>query len=152
MSGLAALWAWARCTLGKRLRRRGAFLLTYGLIWVAYGVAIGTDPATPFVLLNGFGSVLDSGLWAALWCGCGLAAAAGALRRPRSDALGYNALLLPPAVWSLAYAWAGVLWLGSAGAMGSGRAWASAVIWSSAVVSVLIVAGWPEAPRDGGEC
>jgi cytochrome c oxidase subunit IV len=64
------------------------------------------------------------------------------------DALGYNALLLPPTVWVLGYVLSAVLYLATAGQVGSDRAWAALVIWMSVVVAVLVVSGWPEPPRD----
>lgn len=153
MSVFGAIWARLRCLAPKHFRRRGTFLLAYGTIFTAYGVAILTGGPTPFATLDLRGGFLDVGWWGALWVAGGAAAMLAAVRRTTiGDEIGFNGLLIPPAVWALAYYWSGLLHLLTGGDVGSARAWASAVIWSSAVVSVLVVSGWPETPRDGDAC
>ncbi len=137
----------ARAATARKLRRRGTFLLAFGLIYTAYGIALLSAPATPFAGLGPTAALLDTVWWGAGWTGCGLAAIHAAPRRTlRGDAYGYNALLVPPMIWALAYTWSALLWLATAGVLGNPRAWAAAIIWSAAIVAVLVVSGWPEAP------
>lgn len=135
-----------RAATARRLRRRGTFLLAFGLIFTAYGVALWSAPASPFAGLGQWGALLDTPWWGAGWAGCGILATGTALRRRRDDAAGYNALLIPPLIWALAYTWSAVLYAVTGGMLGAPRAWAAAVIWSAAIVAVLVVSGWPEAP------
>lgn len=152
-SALAAIWARLRCLAPKHFRRRGTFLLAYGTIFTAYGVAILTGSPTPFDTLGALGEILDVGWWGIPWVIGGAVAVLAAVRpRAVGDQIGFNGLLIPPAIWALGYFWSGLLYLLTGGAIGSGRAWAAAIIWASGVVSVLVVSGWPEAPRDGDTC
>jgi hypothetical protein len=141
--------------IAAHVGRRGTFLVCFGVIYLVYGVAQWSRATSPFAALGPTGHLLTRPPWAALWLACGLAATVCAVGRRRRgevrawvDALGYNALLLPPTVWVLGYVLSAVLYLATAGQVGSDRAWAALVIWMSVVVAVLVVSGWPEPPRD----
>lgn len=142
-------WRHWRRGAAETLGRRGAFLLMFGLAYSVYGVAQLVRSTTPFAGLGVYGELLAQPPWGVVWATCGVAAIGCGLWRSRVgvDQLGYNALLVPPSVWTLGYTWSAILYLGTGGAAGAERAWASAVIWSALVVSVLVVSGWPEAPR-----
>lgn len=127
-----------------RVGRRGGFLATYGLAWIAYGIGILVDPA--FGVKQGLGwmaAIVPFPLLAWLWIACGAAAiAAVPIRRPGGDAFGFALASAPPTVWTLAYL------------LGIGiypRGAFSAVVWIALSGSVAIVAGMsePPAPRHG---
>jgi hypothetical protein len=141
--------------IAAHVGRRGTFLAAFGVIYLVYGVAQWARETSPFAALGPAAELLTRPPWAALWLVCGFLACvcAGARRRrgvvrPRVDALGYNALLLPPTLWVLGYALSAVLYLATGAQVGTDRAWAALVIWLSVVVAVLVVSGWPEPPRD----
>ncbi|MFX4294113.1 hypothetical protein [Streptomyces bohaiensis] len=126
----------------RRLGRRGAYLLVTGITWTLYGIGVIIDPRVgtmrAAVVLR---DAAPLQVWGAVWVAGGVVAAASAWAAcPRWRALGFGAAMLPPLLWSLAFAWA---W-----ATGEyPRAWTGAAVWAGAAAKVWIVAGWT--PRPG---
>ena len=135
-------------------KRRRTVLTLIGLIWLLQGWThshsmarwqfgrLGPDPITD-VLTNHW-----SGL---LWAGCALIGLAVGLlpRKRRSDTIGFNALLIPPLLWTFLSAWSWVVFVASRGEYGAPRMWVQAVTWLCAVVFILITSGWPDPDQKG---
>ncbi|MGI5201617.1 hypothetical protein ACQEU6_08555 [Spirillospora sp. CA-108201] len=126
-------------SFAHRLGRRGAFLGLHGVAWIFYGVGILVDPA--FGVKRGLGwteEVVPFTWLAGLWIGCGLAALIYApLRRPGRDGQGFALVMIPPALWAVAY----LLGIGT-----YTRGGFNAVVWIAVAGTVVIVAGLPEPP------
>lgn len=130
-------------------RRRRTLLTLVGLIWLLQGWTHGHSMANWQV--GRFGADLLSDIlinrWSGLlWIVCGLVGMLiGILpRRRMPDTLGFNALLLPPLLWTFLSAWSWVIFVATRGESGSPRIWVQAVTWLCAVVVLLITAGWPD--------
>lgn len=143
----------------RKLGRRGSFLIMFGGIWIVYGLAILVLPDVsrfedvPFV-----GPIVDSGLWGLVWAGCGMFGIWSAYRRPHNpagaDRLGFNAILIPPMIWTAFYALSflagcasaiiGLFVPGGGGSYGQVSSWIGIVVWMIAVTVTLLIADWPD--------
>lgn len=138
-----------RSTVRRRFSRRGVFLAVFGIIYVALGATIAFWPTPRFSTLGPIvGAFLDSPWWGGMWLIGGAAALAVAARTAatgsRDDAMGFVALLVPPAVWTLFYIGTVAVWAATAGAAGEPRSLTAVVVWSLAWSVVLLVSGWPD--------
>lgn len=128
--------------LAHHLGRRGSYLLTLGTGWIGYGASIAVDPrygtSRGIAILT---HVAPITAWGAFWIAAGtIAAAAGLIRGPLVDTVGYLCVSVPPMLWGAAYA---VAWV-----TGSYQpVWGSAIAWLAEVGGFLIVSGWVELPR-----
>ena len=132
--------------------RRGAILLTLGFMWVVIGLGVYDSAGVDRDLLHEY---IPSQVRALLWIVTGLLAIVHSFRPPgMSDALGFAALYLTPAMRVVSYALA---WVDSlVPGMGDGypQAWRFLAIYSSMLAAVIITSGWPEpisAPRPGDD-
>ena len=130
-------------------KRRRTLLTLVGLIWLLQGWQhghsmvqwqfgrLGPDPVS---------DVLSSHWSGLLWVICGLVGVAFGVfpRRKMSDALGFNALLIPPLLWTFLSCWSWVIFVATRGESGSPRMWVQAVTWLCAIAVLLITAGWPD--------
>lgn len=127
--------------LARQLGRRGACLLSYGIIWavIGYGQLISpqADQRGLTMLLN----VMPLHAWGWCWITAGIVAAVSAWLPQGFDWGGFFALPLLAFAWMLSYlvAWwpLGVF----------ERGWAAAAVYGALAVPVLVVAGWSEPPR-----
>ena len=132
--------------LPARLGRRGSALLVLGLIWVLRGAGVLTTrdrvgPPPPYLHEQ-----LTHGPLSAIWMTTGALALLAAWRtHPGKDAFGFAALVVPPILHVVSYAW-GWLTLVTRHGEGSASSLSSALIWLSIVALILIIAGWAEAP------
>lgn len=133
-----------KCRAVRRLRRqlgrRGTILSCYGLIWtlIGYGQLVTPQPDQRGLKL--LLALMPLGAWGWLWIVAGITAIACAWAPPGRDAAGFAALVLIVVPWMATYLAA---WL-----LGDyPRGWVAAAIWAALVAPVLVVAGWPEAPR-----
>jgi len=118
-----------------------------GLVWLMFGWALlkGNSPSHFGRLGPGLIEWALSAHWAGLaWVVCGLLALVTGAWRRMPDAYGFNALLIPPMLWTVLYGWSWGIWVFTRGEYGSARSWVQAVIWSCAVVVVMITSGWPD--------
>jgi hypothetical protein len=125
--------------LGRALGRRGAILLSYGLVWVLVGFAQITSPQPDQRGLKPLLEVWPLPVWGWLWVATGLVAIASAWMPQGLDWPGFLALPLMVLPWMGSYAMA---WI-------SGefpRGWVAAIVWGAIAVPVLVVAGWREPP------
>src|SRR6476469_2190993 len=100
-----------------------------------------------------FGDLLSTSWWWVLWVGAGVTGMAAAARgchdrhQKRAsinrDAVGFNAVLIPPLLWVLLHLWS---WVIAALNIDEGnpRGFSSAIVWGSTVAAVMIVAGWAD--------
>lgn len=127
--------------------RRRMLLGLIGLIWLVIGWGFSSSPPRQFGHLP---SLLDEVLAdhrsALLWAICGLLGIAAAVlpRKHLPDAYGFNALLLPPLIWTVLSACSWLIFVITRGEFGNPRSWVQAVIWSAAVTVLLITSGWPD--------
>lgn len=132
----------------RPLGRRAVFLAMFGTIYAALGVTISAWPTPRFTELGTVGTVLDSPWWGAMWLLAGLTAVGVASRsvitRSRDDGVGFVALLVPPALWTVFYAAAVVVRLTTPNVDGPPRSLTAVVVWSLAWSVVLLVSGWPD--------
>lgn len=124
-----------RRRLGRRIGKRGAFLLAVGTGWLTYGWGIRIQPT--YGVTHGLTILTDNvavGTWGLIWMVAGALAVAAALARTGTDGVGFSAAAVPPLVWASAYVW---MW--AAGQYPAG--WTSAAAWGSWALAVLIVSG-----------
>ncbi|MFV8127554.1 hypothetical protein [Streptomyces syringium] len=132
--------------LGRMLGRRGAILLSYGVVWGLYGFG---QLAAPQPDQRGLALLLHLcplPIWACAWMAAGAVAVAAAWLPQGRDWWGFLALVLMVIPWTLAYL---VSWwpLGT-----FPRGWIAAVVWAVIAVPVIVAAGWAEPlrPKKGG--
>jgi hypothetical protein len=140
-----------RLAMLHRVGRRGAILILIGAIWVVFGTTMLGDQIDRFSRPGPGGALqfLDMAWTGAMWLiGGAVAFVVGILhdreRVGTHDAVGFNALALPPMLFVFFYAWSAALNL--VGPDGNPRAWLGMIIQTAVVTMLLIIAGWPEPP------
>lgn len=143
----------------KRIGRRGLVLIFVGLIWVLYGFAYLSYPIARFTrdeheqsIANFVLTLFDSRWVGIIWLVCGIAAIIFGLIRSRInlvswDHYGFNAILLPPIIWTLLFLWSWIASMASHGAIGAQNAILGFLVWALSTGFILIIAGWPD-PSD----
>lgn len=126
--------------LGRTLGRRGAFLLSFGMVWglIGYGQVTSPQPDQ-----RGLHLLLDRVplvVWGWLWITAGLVAIVSAFLPQGSDRFGFFALSLIVLPWLISYFMA---WLQGT----FPRGWIAAALYSGLAVGIMVVAGWGEPPR-----
>lgn len=127
----------------RQIGRRGAVLLTYGILWIVVGLGVYGSAGIGQGLLH---ELIPSQVRGALWVGTGLLAVVYAWRpRGMSDALGFAALYLAPAIRVLSYGVATILAALPGHHPGAyDNAWRFLVIYAAMVAGVAITSGWKE--------
>lgn len=127
----------------RQTGRRGAVLLTYGILWVVIGLGVYDSAGIGQGLLH---EMIPSQVRGALWITTGLLAIAYAWRpRGMNDALGFAALYLAPTVRVLSYGVATVLAALPGEHPGAyDNAWRFLVIYAAMVAGIAITSGWKE--------
>lgn len=135
-----------------RVGRRGTALLLFGSIFAVYGCGLissptpippGLEVVAELVAYLGGPSDLPGGMWLTLAL---IGTAAAFLRDPIAQGLGFGALMLMPALWSLFYLVAWIAWLTPGTTWAFERGWAGSLVWGLFVGLILLIAGWPEPP------
>ncbi|WP_406418463.1 hypothetical protein [Streptomyces sp. NBC_01614] len=126
--------------LGRALGRRGAFLLSFGMVWglIGYGQLVSPQPDQRGLklLLNR----VPLEVWGWLWIAAGLVAVVSAFLPQGSDRFGYAALYLMVTPWIVSYL---VAW-----AQGNfPRGWVASALYGGLAIGIMVVAGWGEPPR-----
>lgn len=125
--------------LGRRIGRRGSFLLFLALLDSVYGYALVS--ANVAALRESPDFYLSLHTWGWIWVGAGLICLSGVLAW--HDIMQFTAAALLYGAWAVLYCNA---WIEQHLRQG----WLSVAVWLSFAVTVMIVAGWPE-PRPARE-
>ncbi len=132
----------------RQVGRRGAILMVFGFLWIVVGAGVFGSEGLGEGLLH---EIVPSEIRGTLWVVTGLIAIGHAFRPPgMSDAVGFAALYITPAIRVLSY---GLAWVGSwFPGMGQGypQAWRFLAVYAAMLAAVVITSGWPEptqAPR-----
>ncbi|MFD8088599.1 hypothetical protein [Streptomyces malaysiensis] len=126
--------------LARALGRRGAILLTYGIVWTLYGYAQVASPQPDQRGLQPALTVMPLWAWGWAWVVCGLVAVGAAWLPQGVDAAGFLALPLIVLPWMTSYL---ISWVTG----DFPRGWVAAAIWGLIAIPVIVVAGWREPPR-----
>lgn len=127
--------------LARQLGRRGACLLSYGIIWAVIGYGQLISPQIDQRGLTMVLWIMPLHAWAWCWIGAGAIAAVSAFAKQGFDWAGFFTLPLLAFAWTLSYlvAW----WPMNV----FERGWVAAGVYGALAVPVLVVAGWSEPPR-----
>lgn len=136
----------------RRFGRRGECLILIGGLWMLIGFGFVVTPMERFSRPGQGGPLqfMDTPPWPGLlWLAGGLVSLlCGLLRRwRRRDDWGFNGLIAPVSVWTLAYLFSAVSWWSSRGEYGRPTAWLGAVIFLGLGLLILRIADWPD-PED----
>lgn len=127
--------------LSRRLGRRGAILLCYGVVWslIGYGQIVFPQPDTRGLTLLLYAMPLWG--WGCLWVASGLTAIVCAWLPQGPDTPGFVALfvIVLPWVGSYLVAWWPLDLFD--------RGWIAALVWGAIATPLCVVAGWGEPPR-----
>lgn len=127
----------------SQLGFRGRALLMLGVVWCLIGLGVVGEPSTPGVWHHTW----PDWVRIAMWVGCGATAVVFAWRpKGASDAIGWVALYLPPAVRAVSFLVAWSDYLLPLGGAGFARGWVSALIYGAMVAMVTLLSRWPEPP------
>lgn len=140
--------------LFQKIGRRGLLLIISGCAWIGIGISIWISPS-----VNRFSTgnndphdylhILDSQWTAVVWAIAGTAGVViGSLGKrsalnPR-EVLGFNFILTPPLLWTLAYIWSLATFFLTGGDEGRASSGIALIIYALIVLFILVIAGWPE--------
>lgn len=122
------------------LGRRGAILLSYGVVWGLYGYGVLVAPPANLIGLDLALHLLPQAVWAWLWIATGVLAVGSAFLPQGADWGAFLALPTIALAWIVSYAAA---WLQG----DFPRGWVASAVWTAIAVPVLVVAGWREPNR-----
>jgi hypothetical protein len=147
----------------RRTGRRNSFLGGVSIIWLVYawsltqGPFIGGSGVRLWTNMGPFGDHLSTEWWTVVWAAAAIIGLIIAVRGVNDrrlkrssihrDAIGFNAILIPPLLWTILHAWSWVINVVDAD-LGNSRGWVSVCVWGVTVMAILIVAGWPEVEPD----
>lgn len=128
-------------TLKRRIGRRGASLLFFAFLDVAYAGSLAIPPKGPAMspTLQFVASLAPLPAWATLWGAVGIVCLIGAFKR--RDRIAFGAAMALKVLWGLTYAGGWLL-------ANLDRAWVGAALWLALSGWVYIISTWPE-PAEG---
>lgn len=126
--------------LSRLLGRRGAILLSYGIVWAIIGYGQITSPAPDLRGLRLLLQMMPLDVWGWIWVASGLIAIISAWLPQEKDWPGFLALPLMVLPWAASYLLAWIIG-------DFPRGWVAAVVWGAIAAPVLVTAGWREPPR-----
>jgi hypothetical protein len=134
------------------MSRRSLVLFSIGLVWVGYGFAVFTATPGEIAQRTGHPALPVTQLLTIRWSGAlwlvlgsvGIIVSTLRRRLHLHDAWGFNALLLPPLLWSLLSAWSYIAYLITGGGVGNQRGWVAFLVWAAMAVWVFITASWAD--------
>lgn len=124
----------------RLLGRRGAILLSYGVVWAIIGYGQITSPAPDLRGLRLLLQMMPLDAWGWIWVVSGLVAIVSAWLPQGKDWPGFLALPLMVLPWMVSYLLAWIIG-------DFPRGWVATVVWGAIAAPVLVVAGWREPPR-----
>lgn len=133
----------------KQVGRRGTVLLMLGVVWLLLGYSVFLSMDIPTgAPEGGFHLSIPADVRGLLWTLTGVTAMCAAFRPPGfSDAFGWTALYVMPAVRTVSYLSGWLDWIVPFGTPGHERGWVPAITWAVIVVLIATCAGWPEPAR-----
>jgi len=126
--------------LGRALGRRGAILLSYGIVWAIIGYGQITSPAPDLRGLRLLLQTMPLDAWGWIWVASGIIAIVSAWLPQGRDWPGFLALPLMVLPWMVSYLLAWIIG-------DFPRGWVATVVWGAIAAPVLVVAGWREPVR-----
>ena len=125
---------WSRWWWTRRLGRRGASLLFFGLLsaFITFSLVVEPPPA-----LDNLGLLFPRTVWIVLWMTSTILCFVCAWLSVPHDAVAYASSIAVKALWGSAYMF---YWY----THDVPRGWVAATIWWGFAIHVAIVAGWPE--------
>lgn len=126
--------------LARRLGRRGAFLVCFGMVWGLIGYGQVTSPPPDQRGLKLLVDRVPLEVWGWLWIAAGVVAILSAFLPQGSDRFGFVALALMVTPWVVSYF---VAW----GQGHFARGWIVSALYGGLAVGIMVVAGWGEPPR-----
>lgn len=126
--------------LSRLLGRRGAILLSYGVVWSIIGYGQITSPAPDLRGLRLLLQIMPLDVWGWIWVASGVIAIISAWLPQERDWPGFLALPLMVLPWAASYLLAWIIG-------DFPRGWVAAVVWGAIAAPVLVTAGWREPPR-----
>lgn len=126
--------------LGRALGRRGAILLSYGIVWAIIGYGQITSPAPDLRGLRLLLQTMPLEAWGWIWVASGIIAIISAWLPQGRDWPGFLALPLMVLPWMVSYLLAWIIG-------DFPRGWVATVVWGAIAAPVLVVAGWREPVR-----
>lgn len=126
--------------LGRTLGRRGAILLSYGVVWAIIGYGQITSPAPDLRGLRLLLQTMPLEAWGWIWVASGIIAIISAWLPQGRDWPGFLALPLMVLPWMVSYLLAWIIG-------DFPRGWVATVVWGAIAAPVLVVAGWREPVR-----
>lgn len=119
----------------RRLGRRGAFLLTLGVLDEWYALSVPGVASTGTATGLWIASLAPLTAWTLVWAVAGVILIAGAFAE--KDAFAFATAVMLKLTWAMVYliGWA---------VHGVYRGWASAAVWLAFGMAVMIVSTWPE--------
>lgn len=126
--------------ISRLLGRRGAILLSYGVVWAIIGYGQITSPAPDLRGLRLLLQMMPLDVWGWIWVASGLIAIISAWLPQERDWPGFLALPLMVLPWASSYLLAWIIG-------DFPRGWVAAVVWGAIAAPVLVTAGWREPPR-----
>lgn len=126
--------------LGRALGRRGAFLLSFGMVWALIGYGQVTAPPPDQRGLKLLVDRVPLEVWGWLWLTAGLVAIVSAFLPQGVDRFGFVALAMIVLPWVISYLYA---WLEGT----FPRGWIAAALYGGLAIGIMVVAGWGEPPR-----
>ena len=132
--------------LPRNIRRRGAYLLSKGSLYVIFGVGlIVRGDATPAGYYELLQQVAPGPAWGVAWLLAGLVACVAAfmptVHNRHLSPIAFAGLMAMATVWSL-----GILSTYLLPGPVEGHPWIVASLFGSLMASTAVVAGWPEEP------
>ena len=130
----------------RQVGRRGTALLMLGVLWLLLGYSVFLSMDIPTEAPEGvFHLLIPADVRGFLWMLTGGTAIVAAFRPPGfSDAFGWTALYVMPALRLVSYLSGWLDWIVPFGTPGYERGWVPAITWAVIVVLIATCAGWPE--------
>lgn len=125
--------------------KRGGFLLIMGAGWLAIGLSYTIGPATQsrsrgFAWLPWWADANELGWLWVITAFISITAALTSRKHPRRENLAFGALMIPPVMWMVIFAWATIIGEHPTG-------WISSIAYSIFTTIIWHCSSWPNSAR-----